>query len=848
MEDRTLLASFLVASVADNGPGSLRQAILDSNAATGQTNTITFSIPGTGIHTITPLASLPAITQAVVVDGFSQPGYAGTPLIEVSGQSVSSGDGLTIIASGSTIRGLAIGEFVFGAGIVLAGETASGNQIVDNVIGSDASGSEPRANAYGIQIVFGAHDNVIGGTGLALGNLIAGNLDAGLVITGDASVNNRLSGNRIFDNGPSGLSFDGQGSHVVIPDDPGLRFIENSTSAAHANFTVAALVDITSLPDHWSAIVAKSRSAAPWYGLWISDGNQWVGGGPSNVFGPQVTLGEHFVAMTQDLSTSYRSLFVDGVLVATTYVQDASGPGDLWIGGSESVSEFFPGIINSVAIWSAALSQQQLRAAMAGDLTGTESALQAYYRFGAGASATVQDLSPNHRDGVLASANGSSPPVPAHFERAIDLGGDGLTDNAGSPRSGPNNLQNTPVFATNSSGQVQGWLGGSLPNSSYRIEMFASAALASDGGGQAEAYLGALDVTTDASGAASLDVPFELPADKPMLTATATDASGNTSEISGLRHSTLEVPAQPARRVPGDPVIFTASAGDAVVIHDDPAGPLDPTWDLVLQVSDGSLSLEQTDGLSGTGDGTGALEFHGTIADLNAGLDGLRFDRPADRRGPVTLAISASSPGARSLLGRVSILDGVFYVTTTADSGPGSLRQAILDADSTPWSDSIRFAIPGIGAQTIAVLSALPAITGSFAIDGTTQPGFSGTPLIAISGDDVPTVDALTITRSGATVRGLSIGGFLSGAEVVIAGPSASENSIQGNVFGTDPTGTENEPNFFGVQIRDGAHDNVIGGTDPADANTDHCRSLGRIRQRLCELGAGGRFRQWRRE
>ncbi len=85
MEDRTLLSTFLVSNTGDSGPGSLRQAILDSNAATGATNTIDFDISGTGVQTIAPLSPLPAITNPVLIDGTSQPGYAGTPLIELSG-------------------------------------------------------------------------------------------------------------------------------------------------------------------------------------------------------------------------------------------------------------------------------------------------------------------------------------------------------------------------------------------------------------------------------------------------------------------------------------------------------------------------------------------------------------------------------------------------------------------------------------------------------------------------------------------------------------------------------------------------------------------------------------------
>jgi len=85
MEDRTLLSTLLVTNTADSGTGSLRQAIIDSNAATSGANTIDFNISGQGAQTIAPRSALPAITQSVLIDGFSQPGYGGTPLIELSG-------------------------------------------------------------------------------------------------------------------------------------------------------------------------------------------------------------------------------------------------------------------------------------------------------------------------------------------------------------------------------------------------------------------------------------------------------------------------------------------------------------------------------------------------------------------------------------------------------------------------------------------------------------------------------------------------------------------------------------------------------------------------------------------
>jgi hypothetical protein len=108
MEDRTLLATFLVSTTADSGPGSLRQAILNSNAATGDTNTIDFAVPGAGVQTITPFSPLPAITKSVVIDGTTESGFAGAPLIAIGGQSQGGLSPLSVSAGDVTVRGLAV--------------------------------------------------------------------------------------------------------------------------------------------------------------------------------------------------------------------------------------------------------------------------------------------------------------------------------------------------------------------------------------------------------------------------------------------------------------------------------------------------------------------------------------------------------------------------------------------------------------------------------------------------------------------------------------------------------------------------------------------------------------------
>jgi hypothetical protein len=77
--------TFTVINTADTGAGSLRQAITDANANAGP-DTIAFNIPGSGIQTITvSLTNLPVISDPVTIDGTTQPGYAGTPLIEIHG-------------------------------------------------------------------------------------------------------------------------------------------------------------------------------------------------------------------------------------------------------------------------------------------------------------------------------------------------------------------------------------------------------------------------------------------------------------------------------------------------------------------------------------------------------------------------------------------------------------------------------------------------------------------------------------------------------------------------------------------------------------------------------------------
>ena len=134
----------------------------------------------------------------------------------------------------------------------------------------------------------------------------------------------------------------------------------------------------------------------------------------------------------------------------------------------------------------------------------------------------------------------------------IDLGGDGVTANdAGDGDPGPNILQNFPVLSTATSNGVSTGVRGSLnslPGTAFTIEFFASPICDGSGYGEGQTFLGATEVTTDGVGNAVVDVTLPASSFGQVVTATATDPVGNTSEFStcvavmGLPSPTAPVP------------------------------------------------------------------------------------------------------------------------------------------------------------------------------------------------------------------------------------------------------------------------------------------------------------------
>ncbi len=192
----------------------------------------------------------------------------------------------------------------------------------------------------------------------------------------------------------------------------------------------------------------------------------------------------------------------------------------------------------------------------------------------------------------------------------------------------------------------------------------------------------------------------------------------------------------------------------------------------------------------------------------------------------------------------------VLVVDSAADSGPGSLRQAMLDAGA---GDTISFdtsVFPPAAPVTIYVSSQLPSLAGNIIIDA------SDAGVIVDGSATLPGNDGFYITTDGNTIRGLQIysfggdgvvlkdgaqnntiggdrgvgagpcgqGNVISGNNhgVRIEGSGTTNNTVLGNYIGTDASGLvaipSNDPYGRGVFI-DGALNNTIGGTVPSEKN-----------------------------
>lgn len=481
--------TFVVTNTNDSGSGSLRQAIIDANAHPNGSGAdrIHFNIPGTGVHTITVSTALPAISDAVFIDGWSQPGFQTKPVIELTAvpnplpNQVAGG--LSLSSDLITVRGLIVNNF--GTGIFLT--QTHGSAIQGCYIGTDATGTVAKPNQTGISASGSSH-NLIGGSGPGAGNLISGNSLAGLSLTD-------ILDPKFF----SSIS-------------PAFNIIQGNLIGTDATGSKA-------LPNYLGISFSPTYRVA-----YDAQGNE-IGGRYSSA--RNVISGNSATGIRVDDES--KDLRIQGNLIGTA----ANGVSPL--GNDGSGMNFFNA--NGCIIGSEGNANVEAANTIAFN--------------GGGATNDFGRSGINHRSNPSHDANDriSANSIHENAKLGIDLEGDGVTLNdTGDSDDGANLRQNFPVitnaFASNGQLIIYGSLN-STPSNSFTLEFFASPAADPSGYGQGQTFLGQANVVTDSSGNVVFNVTFPLPTNAAVVSATAIGPSSNTSEFSAAANIVASAPTTP---------------------------------------------------------------------------------------------------------------------------------------------------------------------------------------------------------------------------------------------------------------------------------------------------------------
>lgn len=517
--------TFVVTNTDSNGPGSLRDAIEKANDSPGH-DQIIFDIPGSGVQTLNLTCWLPDLTDndGVTIDATTQGAF-----VELNGAALdwdsncpagpgkTSIDGFSIKSDNNVIRGFVINRFKKGAGIyIYPGFT--NNVIVGNFIGTNPAGTTAKGNNRGI-VVDNAHGNYIGGTagttpgGACTGdcNLISGNEGTGLVLDNGAS-ENVVQGNYIGTNAA--------GTGAVPNGDNGLLIVQSS------NNTIGGTT-----PQARNVI-----SGNPNLGIEIGgDRNNPADNPPHD----NLILGNYIGVTADGMSKlpNKNGIMFDHRAHDNVVGGSEPGAGNLISGNSQDGILIFPdsprqhiegNIIGYKADGSTPLGNglhgihiQSNDNQILNNLIGNNTRDGVRVRKGTGNNIRGNGIYNNHYFGINLGSEGHTPNDP----------GDGDT--------GPNNLQNFPVLSSahfdGSVLSIEGTLN-SKSNSRFELEFFMNPQCDippfGPSAGEGKVWLGTITVQTNGSGNASFTFFTQPGTASGVVTGTATDADGNTSEFS----------------------------------------------------------------------------------------------------------------------------------------------------------------------------------------------------------------------------------------------------------------------------------------------------------------------------
>jgi hypothetical protein len=505
------------------------------------------------------------------------------------------------------------------AGVRIIGDSACGNSLRGNRIGTDATGTAPLPNgAHGVFIT-GGESNLVGGPGPGEGNLVSGNEQIGVSILGPSARNCIVGGNLIgvdvsgtlaLANGMDGIGIQNSSNNRIGGSAPGAGNVLSGHQfpAAAAGLCISGDSSGNTVQGNFIGTDIGGSAAIPnANGIRIVAGGQAVIGGAATGEGNVISGNLDGIMLGQ---TS--GVVILGNLIGT----DASGLAALGnaigvsIGGSDNtIGGGQPGEGNiisgntaqGVLIAGSSSTDNTLLGNVIGLAVDRSSPLgngQQGLLITGGSSTTIGNsiggnvIAHSGEAGVAVTGGtghriaGNS--VHSNGGLGIDLGDDGVTANDDlDSDSGPNGLSNYPVISfadlDGSTLLVQGTLS-AVPNAIYDIEIFLSADADPSGFGEGSLPVAVTDVATDTvTGDASFSVNTTVPEGAGrFVTATATDIFGpqSTSEFS---------PAVPAAS--GSPTVADVVALLLGLISD--PGNLDVNSDGTVDAADVVTVIDQ---------------------------------------------------------------------------------------------------------------------------------------------------------------------------------------------------------------------------------------------------------------